>query len=65
MVVRTRHAHPGNWMALPAKPVLPADVAAAIRTALAGGWTPTSPGPAFSLLVGNEAAPNRGRLTAE
>lgn len=40
LVVKTGGAHPGNWVGAPATPVRPSDVADAIRTALAHGWSP-------------------------
>ena len=49
LVVQTDRPHPGNWFALPSQPVLPADVAQAIRTALARGWMPLASGSPFSL----------------
>ncbi|GHG54163.1 hypothetical protein [Streptomyces griseocarneus] len=49
LVVTTDRPHPGNRLGRPAAPVLPADVAQHIRTALARGWTPTRPGPPFGL----------------
>lgn len=47
LVVRTGHAHSRNWLGLPTAPVLPADVAHAIRTARAQGWTPSATGSPF------------------
>ncbi|MFJ5842042.1 hypothetical protein ACIQGO_35765 [Streptomyces shenzhenensis] len=49
LVVTTDQPHPGNWLGREAKPVLPSGVAAAVRLALRGGWTPTAPGSAFHL----------------
>lgn len=49
LVVRTNQPHPGNWMQLPTKPVLPSDVAYAIRTARAQGWSPRTNGSPFLL----------------
>jgi hypothetical protein len=49
LVVRTCHAHPQNWLGLPTKPVIPADVTHAIRTARSQGWTPAASGSAFLL----------------
>lgn len=63
LVVRTGHAHPQNWLGLPTKPVLPADVMHAIRTARSQGWTPTTSGSPFLLKLaiatttGDEATP--------
>jgi hypothetical protein len=42
-------AHPGNWIGLPSQPVLPGTVAVGVRQALAAGWRPSRPGPAFKL----------------
>jgi hypothetical protein len=55
LVVALPHAHPGNWLGLPSASVRPATVAAGIRQALAAGWQPRRPGPAFTLAV-DEAA---------
>ncbi|MBP2047630.1 hypothetical protein J2Z21_000552 [Streptomyces griseochromogenes] len=49
LVVTTDQPHPGNWLGAPGTPVLPRDVAAGIRTALAHGWAPRSPGSPFRL----------------
>lgn len=49
LVVSLPHPHPGNWLDLPSVPVLPRTVATAIRLALARGWRPFQPGPAFTL----------------
>ncbi|GLX23228.1 hypothetical protein [Streptomyces lavendulae] len=49
LVVTTNRPHPGNWLGAPASPVLPAQVARDIRTALAGGWTPQAGGRPFRL----------------
>ena len=51
LVVALPCAHPGNWLGLPSKPVLPATVAAGIRHALSAGWQPRRPGPAFTLAL--------------
>ncbi|MFV2177143.1 hypothetical protein ACFHW2_23725 [Actinomadura sp. LOL_016] len=48
-------AHPGNGAAEPAGVVLPSTVASAIKTALAGGWHPALPGPAYKMTL-DEAA---------
>jgi hypothetical protein len=45
LVVALPWAHPGNWLGLPTRPVLPATVAAGIREALTTGWQPRTPGP--------------------
>ncbi|WP_173127558.1 hypothetical protein [Kibdelosporangium persicum] len=49
LVVTTNQPHPSNWMGAPARPVLPSHVARAVRTALAEGWQPASPGKPFPL----------------
>jgi hypothetical protein len=49
LVVALPCAHPGNWLGLPTVSVRPAIVAAGIRKALAAGWDPHRPGPAFTL----------------
>ena len=49
LVVTLPYAHPGNWLGLTSAPVRPATVAAGIRQALAAGWQPRRPGPAFAL----------------
>ncbi|MET9119384.1 hypothetical protein ABZX38_35050 [Streptomyces longwoodensis] len=49
LVVTTDQPHPGNWIGRGAAPVLPSDVAVAVRLALRGGWTPTTVGSAFHL----------------
>ncbi|MFF0123748.1 hypothetical protein ACFYP7_31205 [Micromonospora arida] len=48
-------AHPGNWIGLPSQPVLPGTVAVGVRRALAAGWQPSRPGPAFELLLRNSS----------
>ncbi len=53
LVVSTQSPHPGNWLALPASPVLPAMVAAVIRAALRRGWQPDRPGSPFVLDLGD------------
>jgi hypothetical protein len=55
LVVALSYAHPGNWLGLPSSPVRPATVALGIRQALAAGWQPRRPGPAFTLAL-DEAA---------
>lgn len=47
LVVKTSQPHPSNWIGAPAVAVTPADVADGIRTALARGWSPGSPGKPF------------------
>ncbi|MFI6334298.1 hypothetical protein [Streptomyces sp. NPDC050535] len=49
LVVTTNQPHPSNWFGIPARAVLPAEVAATIRTARAKGWTPEKPGIPFRL----------------
>jgi hypothetical protein len=49
LVVTTRQPHPSNWMGAETHPVLPANVAASIREALARGWQPATAGPPFKL----------------
>ncbi|MEV6399098.1 hypothetical protein AB0M39_30675 [Streptomyces sp. NPDC051907] len=49
LVVTTSQPHPSNWMGRPAAPVLPSDVAAAIRAARMRGWIPDAPGAPFHL----------------
>ncbi|MEU4220947.1 hypothetical protein [Actinoplanes sp. NPDC026623] len=51
LVVALPYAHPGNWLGLPSTSVLPATVAAGIHQALATGWQPGRPGPAFALTL--------------
>ncbi|RSM62690.1 hypothetical protein DMH03_11500 [Amycolatopsis sp. WAC 01376] len=49
LVVRTDHARPLNYMGVPSKALLPADVERAIQLALARGWEPSAPGAQFQL----------------
>ncbi|MGC7095083.1 hypothetical protein ACPZ19_10490 [Amycolatopsis lurida] len=49
LVVTTDQPHPGNWLEIPARPILPVHVADAIRAARAMGWTPEKPGTPFLL----------------
>ncbi|GGX84220.1 hypothetical protein [Streptomyces fructofermentans] len=49
LVVTTNQPHPSNWFEMQGSPILPAQVADDIRTALAAGWTPKSPGSPFHL----------------
>jgi hypothetical protein len=56
LVVACDGARHGNWIELPGTTVTPSRVAALIRRALAAGWTPTEPGPAF-FLAERESAP--------
>ncbi|MFI9494716.1 MULTISPECIES: hypothetical protein [Streptomyces] len=44
-MVTTGRPHPGNWLGIPARPVLDATVAATIRTARARGRTPGESAP--------------------
>ena len=56
LVVRTGHPHPRNWLGLPARPVPPADVMRAIRTARSHGWTPAASGSPFLLELASATA---------
>ncbi|WP_151769910.1 hypothetical protein [Streptomyces abyssomicinicus] len=47
LLVTTGHPRPDNAFRAEAVPVLPADVAAAVRAARAAGWEPGRPGSAF------------------
>ncbi|GJF30528.1 hypothetical protein KNE206_32280 [Kitasatospora sp. NE20-6] len=49
LLVSTDRPHLSNWISARGRPVLPAEVAAGIRTALASGWTPGISGPSFHL----------------
>ncbi|SFC62527.1 hypothetical protein [Streptomyces aidingensis] len=49
LVVTTNHPHPGNWVGRSSRPVLPSDVARAVRLALACGWAPQAHGSPFQL----------------
>jgi hypothetical protein len=49
LVVTSNRQHPSNWFERPATPVLPADVASAVRLARAKGWAPATPGAPFRL----------------
>ena len=49
LVVTTGQPHPGNWLGRPATPVLPAQVAQAIRAAIQLGWNPSITGAPFHL----------------
>jgi hypothetical protein len=49
LVVTTGQPHLSNWFERVGKPVLPSDVAQAIKSALREGWTPTAPGSPFHL----------------
>ena len=47
-------ARPDNWMILPGDVVTPRRVATGIRAALAAGWNPSEPGPAFEFELPSE-----------
>ncbi|MFD5417557.1 hypothetical protein ACFWJT_05960 [Streptomyces sp. NPDC127069] len=49
LVITTNQPHPSNWFGAAGRPVLPAQVADSIRTALADGWAPENPGSPFHL----------------
>ncbi|MEU0832517.1 hypothetical protein [Streptomyces sp. NPDC005969] len=49
LLVTTNQPHTSNWIGREAEPVLPSGVAAAIRLALHGGWTPTTLGSTFHI----------------
>ncbi|MFE2288644.1 hypothetical protein ACFXDJ_31315 [Streptomyces sp. NPDC059443] len=49
LVVTTNQPHPSNWFGTVGSPVLPAQVADSILTALTAGWTPENPGSPFHL----------------
>lgn len=49
LVVTTDQPHTGNWLGREGAPVLPSDVAAAVREGLARGWSPAAPGSPFVL----------------
>lgn len=49
LVITTNQPHPSNWLGTQGSPVLPAQVAESIRTALASGWIPQVPGSPFPL----------------
>ena len=55
-VVTTGQPHPSNWLGRPASPVLPAQVAQAIRIAVQLGWDPSSTGAPFHLTQDGSAA---------
>ena len=56
LIVTTNQPHPGNWLGRPAEPVLPGQVARAVRLAMQAGWDPSSPGPPFHLDQSDEFA---------
>lgn len=49
LYVTTGHLRPDNVFCSDPVPVLPSQVAAGIRAALADGWQPAAPGSAFQL----------------
>lgn len=49
LVVTTGQPHLSNWIGREAKPVMPSDVALAIKTALRDGWAPSAPGSSLHL----------------
>ncbi|MEV6822723.1 hypothetical protein AB0M72_28655 [Nocardiopsis dassonvillei] len=50
LVVATQHPHPESWLSVaPPVAVTPGVVSTAIRSALAQGWSPASPGPAHHM----------------
>ncbi|WP_461007405.1 hypothetical protein [Streptomyces capparidis] len=49
LVVVCDRPHPGNWWRAPTRPVLPAEVAATVRSARGAGWDPGQPGPPYFL----------------
>ncbi|MET8576875.1 hypothetical protein [Streptomyces sp. NPDC005012] len=61
LLVTTGHLRPDNVLAPEAVPVLPAQVAAAVRTAREQGWEPEGPGSAFRLTRPGGRGPGGGR----
>ncbi|XVQ83025.1 hypothetical protein ACQP2K_29850 [Microbispora siamensis] len=57
LVVSLPCVHPRSWLLGRSTTVRPVLVASAIRTALASGWTPLQPGPAFRLSLKEEELP--------
>ena len=49
LIVTTNQPHPSNWLGRPARPVLPRQVARAVRLAVQAGWDPSSTGAPFHL----------------
>jgi len=49
LVVTTNRVHLSNWLGKQSTPVLPGEVADAIRIALSQGWSPTAAGRPFLL----------------
>ncbi|MCY0929048.1 hypothetical protein OTB20_23170 [Streptomyces sp. H27-H1] len=49
LVITTDQPHLSNWIGMQGSPILPAQVADSIRTALTTGWTPKIPGQPFHL----------------
>nr|WP_042196574.1 hypothetical protein [Kibdelosporangium sp. MJ126-NF4] len=64
LVVETNHAHPSSSMITkaPIRPILPGEVATAIRTALAGGWRPAEHGKQFVLNLSDGFKPDWPQL---
>ncbi|MFG2987573.1 hypothetical protein ACGFYQ_41435 [Streptomyces sp. NPDC048258] len=48
-MITTNQPHPSNWFGTQGSPILPAQVADSIRTALTVGWTPQNAGSPFHL----------------
>jgi hypothetical protein len=59
LVVSLPYARPDNWLGRPSGPVHPVMVASSVRLALAGGWQPARPGPAFTLKLAEVAGSER------
>jgi len=49
LIVTTNRPHPSNWMGKPSTPVLPREIARAVRLAVGQGWDPSSRGAPFRL----------------
>ena len=49
LIVTTDQPHLRNWLGRPAEPVLPGQVARAVRLAVQAGWDPSSAGAPFHL----------------
>ncbi|MDH6451831.1 MULTISPECIES: hypothetical protein [unclassified Streptomyces] len=58
LVVTTNQPHASNWIGREAEPVLPSDVAQAIKRALREGWSPTAPGSPFHLDLSADFKPS-------
>ncbi|MFC8999687.1 hypothetical protein ACFT7U_28750 [Streptomyces rochei] len=54
LVVTTNQPHASNWVGKSGAPVLPADVAVAVASALRQGWSPTRPGSPLHLDLSDE-----------